>query len=60
MPSTRRALVWLAIAAVAILLGYADLDLRLLAVIACAGAALAGTGALDRRPGDRSQPVNSR
>ena len=44
-----RALPWFLLALLAILAGFAGLDLRLLAAMCCGAAVLAGSGVLERR-----------
>jgi hypothetical protein len=49
MGALKRPTLWLALAIAAMLAGYAEIDLRLLAAALCGIAVLAGAGAFDRR-----------
>jgi hypothetical protein len=49
MGALRRPVLWLALAVAAMMAGYAEIDLRLIAAALCGVAVLSGAGAFDGR-----------
>jgi len=49
MGALKRPVLWLALAVLAMLAGYAEIDLRLMAAAFCGVAVLSGAGAFDER-----------